>query len=361
VKVLSVVGTRPNFVKEALINKEMKRRGIEEVLVHTGQHYDYEMSRVFFQELDIPEPDYHLQVSTGLPGRQTGEIIEAVEKILIDEKPDVTLVYGDVTSTLAAALASVKLGIPVAHVEAGVRTMARYNPEEINRRATDTVSELLLANCEDAYEELMKENHSGSKIVLTGDIMKDVLLDTVERFNITVARGDYTLCTLHRAENVDDKQNLSAILRGLADSGKKVVFPVHPRTRKRLDEFDLLKEFGNSQTIEFTEPRGYLDFVTLLAGANKVVTDSGGVRRESYILGKPTIVAINLVWFPCLVKSGWKTVAGPDSKKIADAVRNFEPPQEHPELLGDGKAYLKIVDEIASYAHNKMALAGEGG
>lgn len=345
-KVLSVVGTRPNFVKEALVNRELKLRGIEEVLVHTGQHYDYEMSRVFFHELDIPEPDYHLQVSTGLPGRQTAEIIEALESILAKEKPDVTLVYGDVTSTLAGALTSVKMRIPVAHVEAGVRTLARYNPEEINRRATDTLSELLLANCEDAYKELVKENHTGSKIVLTGDIMKDVLINTVARFDVPVVRGDYTLCTLHRAESVDDRKSLTAILRGLADCGERIVFPVHPRTRKKLIEFDLMREFENSEIVELSEPRGYLEFVWLLAGANKVITDSGGVRREAYILRKPTIIAIDLIWFPCLVKAGWKIVTGPDTEKIADAVRNFEPPEEHPVFFGDGQAHVKIVDEI---------------
>lgn len=348
-KVLSVVGTRPNFIKEAPINSELKRRGIAEVLVHTGQHYDYEMSRVFFSQLEIPEPDYHLQVSTGLAGKQTGEMLEAMERIMMQEQPDVTLVYGDVTSTLAGALASVKLRIPVAHVEAGVRTAARYNPEEINRRASDVLSELLLANCEDAYEELLKENHTGSSIVLTGDIMKDALLSTVERFDIPVVRGDYVLCTLHRAENVDDRHNLSSILRGLADSGARVVFPVHPRTRKRLDEFGLSREFEGATNIEFTEPQGYIEFVRLLAGANKVVTDSGGVRRESYILGKPIIVAINLTWFPCIKRAGWKVVAGPDSAKIADAIANFEPPKEHPVLFGDGKAYLKIVDAMVQH------------
>lgn len=352
-RVLSVVGTRPNFIKEALVSKELKERGVEEVLVHTGQHYDYEMSRVFFQELDIPDPDYHLQVSTGLPGRQTAEMIEALESIMAREKPDVTVVYGDVTSTLAGALASVKLRIPVAHVEAGVRTLARYNPEEINRRATDTLSELLLANCEDAYNELVKENHTGSRIVLTGDIMKDVLLNTVERFDIPVARGDYTLCTLHRAENVDNRQNLTAILRGLADCGERIVFPVHPRTRKKLIEFDLMREFGDLETVEFSEPRGYLEFVGLLAGADKVVTDSGGVRREAYILRKPTIVAIDLIWFPCILRAGWKVVTGPDAEKIAEAVRGFEPPEQHPVFFGDGRAYAKIVDAIISQFGNR--------
>ena len=358
-KVLSVVGTRPNFIKEALVGKELKERGVEEVLVHTGQHYDYEMSRVFFHELDIPDPDYHLQVSTGLPGRQTAEMIEALESILTKEKPDVTLVYGDVTSTLAGALASVKLRIPVVHVEAGVRTLARYNPEEINRRATDTLSELLLANCEDAYNELVKENHTGSKIVLTGDIMKDVLLSTIDQFDVPVDRGDYTLCTLHRAENVDNRQNLTSILRGLADCGERIVFPVHPRTRKKLIEFGLVREFSHAENIEFSEPRGYLEFVWLLAGANKVVTDSGGVRREAYILRKPTIVAIDLIWFPCILRAGWKVVAGPDAAKIAEAVRGFEPPEEHPVFFGDGRAYAKIVDAIISQFGSRRAQLGD--
>lgn len=345
-KVLSVVGTRPNFIKEALISQELKSRGIAEVLVHTGQHYDYEMSRVFFQELEIPDPDYHLQVSTGLVGKQTAEMMQALESIMMKEKPDVTIVYGDVTSTLAGALTSVKLRIPVAHVEAGVRTLARYNPEEINRRATDTLSELLLANCEDAYNELVKENHTGSTLVMTGDVMKDVLVNTIERFDIPVARGDYTLCTLHRAESVDNKKNLTAILRGLADCGERVVFPVHPRTRKKLLEFDLVQKTAKIETIELTEPRGYLEFVYLLAGANKVVTDSGGVRREAYILQKPTVIAIDLTWFPCIKRVGWKTTAGPDSMKIAQAVREFEPPKDHPDFFGDGKAYVKIVDAV---------------
>lgn len=345
-KVLSVVGTRPNFIKEALINKELKQRGIQELLVHTGQHYDYEMSRVFFHEFEIPEPDYHLQVSTGLVGKQTGEMIEALESIMTKEQPDVTLVYGDVTSTLCGALASVKLRIPVVHVEAGVRSIARYNPEEINRRATDTLSELLLANCEDAYNELVKEHHTGSKIALTGDIMKDILLSTVEQFGITVSRGDYTICTLHRAESVDNRESLSAIIRGLAKCGERIIFPVHPRTRKRLIEFDLMPELGRARNIEISEPKGYLEFVSLLAGANKVVTDSGGVRRESYMLRKPTIIAIDLVWFPCIERAGWKVVAGPDADKIADAVQSFEPPEEHPTFFGDGRAYVKIADAI---------------
>ncbi len=345
-KILSVVGTRPNFVKEVLINQELKKRGINEVLVHTGQHYDYEMSRVFFQELRIPDPDYHLQVSTGLAGKQTGEMIAALEEILIKEKPDVTLVYGDVTSTLAGALASVRLRIPVAHVEAGVRTSARYNPEEINRRATDCLSELLLANARDAYDALVLENHTGSEIVLTGDIMNDVLMSTIEESGIHVARGDYHVCTLHRAESVDNPGNLAQIIRAIAGCGERVVFPVHPRTRKRLVEFGLMDELAAASNVELIEPQGYLAFVRTLAGANKVITDSGGVRREAYILGKPAIIAIEITWFPCVLKAGWKVVAGPDCERLMKAIRDFEPPTERPAFFGDGRAYMKIVDAI---------------
>ena len=345
-KILSVVGTRPNFIKEVLVNRELKRRGVEEVLVHTGQHYDYEMSRVFFHEFNLPDPDHHLQVSTGLAGRQTAEMITALETIMLSEKPDVTLVYGDVTSTLAGALASVRLGIPVAHVEAGVRTTARYNPEEINRRATDALSELLLANAQDAYEALLGEVHLGAEIVLTGDIMKDVLLSTIDEFNIPVSRGDYHVCTLHRAESVDDADNLAQIVRGLIGCGQRVKFPIHPRTRKRLREFKLLDELEKCQSVELSEPKGYLEFTRLLAGANKVITDSGGVRREAYILGKPSIITIDLTWFPCILKAGWKCTAGPDAEKIIQAVRSFEPPPERPEFFGDGRAHVKILDAI---------------
>lgn len=347
-KILSVVGTRPNFVKEVPMNREFRSRGIQEVLVHTGQHYDYEMSRIFFKEFNLPDPDYHLQVSTGLAGKQMGEMLAALEEIMMKEKPDATLVYGDVTSTLAGALASVRLAIPVVHVEAGIRTPARYNPEEINRRGADALSELLLANCEDAYDALMKENHVGSEVVLTGDIMNDVLVSSIREFGISVKRGDYHVCTIHRAENVEDPDNLGQIVRGLIECGEKVRFPIHPRTRKRLESFGLLEKLESAPNVETSEPRGYLDFVRMLAGADKVITDSGGVRREAYILGKPAIIAINITWFPCILRAGWKTIAGPSAENIVRALKEFEPPAERQEFFGDGKACEKIIDAIVS-------------
>jgi len=347
-KLLSIVGTRPNFIKEVLVNRELRARGIDEVLLHTGQHYDYEMSKIFFQELNIPDPDYHLRVSTGLAGKQTADMIEGIENVILTEKPDVTLVYGDVTSTAAGALASVRLGTPVAHVESGIRTSARYNPEEVNRRVADCLSELLLAGTPDARDTLLSENHCGSEVVLTGDIMKDVLISTINEFQIPVKRGDYHVCTLHRAEDVDDPKNLAEIVNALIRCGQRVVFPVHPRTRKRLAEFGLAERLDSAANVEVTDPRGYLDFVRLLAGANKVITDSGGVRREAYILGKPVIIATDITWFPEILAAGWKTVAGPRTERLLDAIVNFEPPVEHPELFGDGRACVKIVDAIQS-------------
>lgn len=352
-KILSVVGTRPNFIKELLVNQEMHSRGHRQALVHTGQHYDYEMSRIFFKQLGLPDPDYHLQVNNSSGTHQTAEMLTAIDDIMEAENPDVTLVYGDVTSTLAGALASVRREIPVAHVEAGIRTEAFYNPEEINRRGTDALSELLLANVQDAYDRLIAEGHPERNVMMTGDVMNDVLQKIVRECNVEVKRGDYCVCTLHRAEDVDNPERLSAIVNGLVDSGERILFPIHPRTRKRLEEFNLVDKLESAGNIELSRPKGYLEFVRMLAGANKVITDSGGVRREAYILGKPVIVVIGITWFPCILRTGWKKVTDANTEAIVDAIRNFEPNGERPELFGDGRAYVKIVDAIIDRFGNR--------
>ncbi len=232
------------------------------------------------------------------------------------------------------------------HVEAGIRTTARYNPEEINRRATDALAELLLANCQDAYDALLSENHIGSRVVLTGDIVNDILVETVSRLGISVERGGYHVCTIHRAETVDDAASLAQVVSGLISCGESVRFPVHPRTRKRLEDFGLLDALRAAPNVELSEPQGYAEFVKMLAGANKVITDSGGVRREAYILGKPAIIVVNITWFPCILRAGWKIVVGADSEGIVRAVKEFEPPVDHPQFFGDGRAYVRIVDAI---------------
>lgn len=346
--IASVVGTRPNFIKEVLINRELRRRGMREILIHTGQHYDREMSDIFFDQLEIPAPDYHLEVPTDSCARQTATILVGVEDILKKEKPDVTLVYGDVTSTLAGALASAKLGIPVAHVEAGIRTEHQFNPEEINRRLTDQISSLLFTNTEDATGALLREGHSRSDVIFTGDVMKDILMQTVEALGLEPRRGDYHLATLHRAENVENPKRLKAIVDGFIDSGERILFPVHPRTRKRLMEFGFMERLERSGNVELLPPEGYKNFVSLLAGANKVLTDSGGVRREAYILGKPVIVLIEITWFPAIARCGWKRVVGANQEAIIEAIRDFSPPALHPLIFGDGHAHERIVDAMAS-------------
>jgi UDP-GlcNAc3NAcA epimerase len=345
-KVISVVGTRPNFVKEFFIHNELRSRGVEEILVHTGQHYDYEMSKVFFEDFKIARPDYYFENSSHSGIQQISNIMTYIEGVLNKEKADCTLIYGDVNSTLAAAVASAKMKVPVAHVEGGIRSKSLYNPEEINRRVSDQLSMLILACTRTDYENLIKENFQEEKIVLAGDIMKDVILYMVKRDNIEVRRGDYSIVTIHREENVESKERLSSIILGLSKSREKIIFPVHPRTKQKLEEFGLIDKVIKNSKIEIRKPQRYREFVKLLAGANKVITDSGGVRREGYILKKPVVVLINITWFPEILKAGWKVVVDADSGKIADAVRNFEPPKEHPEIFGDGYAYKRIVGSL---------------
>ncbi len=346
-KIVSVVGTRPNFIKEVLINRRLKAQGVKEVLVHTGQHYDADMSDVFFDQLEIPTPNYRLEVPTGSHARQTAAILTGVEDILLREKPDATLVYGDVTSTLAGALASAKLRIPVVHVEAGIRTEYRHNPEEINRRVTDQVSSLLLTNTLDAKDALLREGFCDEDVVFTGDVMQDILLHTVKTLGLELRSDGYDLATVHRAENADNPARLLEIVEGFVGSGRRIVFPVHPHTRKRLVEFGLMRRLEASTNVELLPPLGYKDFVTFLAGANKVLTDSGGVRREAFMLGKPVIVLIEIVWFPEIARAGWKCHAGANRRAIQDALNNFMPATERPPIFGDGHAHEYIVDAIS--------------
>ncbi len=345
-KVVSVVGTRPNFVKEFLINREFKKNSVKEILVHTGQHYNYEMSKLFFEDFNLPEPNYHFDNSGRSNIQQTAEIMKHMEGVLKMEKPDCTLICGDVNSTLAAAVASVKLKIPVAHIEGGVRSWSLYNPEEINIRVSDHLSELVFACTKTDYENLLRENFAKERIVLSGDIMKDVLLCVLEKENIPIERGNYSVVTIHREENVESKERLTNIISGLIESRERIIFPVHPRTQKRLEQYELIERIKKSTRMELTEPKGYIDFIRLLAGSNKVITDSGGVRREGYILKKPVIALINITVFPEILKAGWKVIADADLNKIVKLIGKFEPPEKHPDIFGDGNAHERIVGSL---------------
>lgn len=350
-KLCSVVGTRPNFVKEYLLNRELKCRGVREVLIHTGQHFDYEMSQAFFDCFELPPPDYHLQVENNDGATFLAKAIMELVPVFQAEKPDCVLSYGDVNSTMAAAIAASRLRIPFAHVEGGIRSTERNNPEEINRRVSDVLADVIFCCTETDIGHLQREGYEPDRVVFSGDLMKDALLMTLAKYDIGLTRGDYHVLTLHREENVKDPVKLRAIMEGVARAGRRVVFPTHPRTLRHLQDGGLM-DLVNSSQIELCKPMGYVEFIRLAAGADKILTDSGGVRREAYLLGKPCIVLIELSWFPEISRLGWKVLTGPDPERIARLISEFEPTGPHQELFGDGRAHRKIADELVRrYAH----------
>ena len=285
-KIASVVGARPNFIKLAPVSKEL-RKEFDEVIIHTGQHYDYEMDRVFFDELGIPEPDYHLGVGSGSHGYQTGEMLKRVEEVLIKEKPDLVLVFGDTNSTLAGALAAVKLHIKVAHVEAGLRSYDKKMPEEINRVLTGHCSDLLFCPTETGVKNLKNEGIAKG-VYLTGDVMVDALQESIKIAEkksrildeLDLKPEEYFLATVHRAENTDDFSRLRSIVDAFCEI-VHIVFPCHPRTEKMLKKFDLWDRLQKS--VKVIKPVGYLDMLVLEKNARKNLTDSGGVQKEAYI------------------------------------------------------------------------------
>ncbi len=344
-KICSVVGTRPNFVKEYVVNREMKRRGIQEILIHTGQHYDYEMSQAFFECFELPAPDYHLQIPNSDNVDFSARAIQELAAVFRVEEPSCVLSYGDVNSTMSAAIAATKLRIPFAHVEGGIRAADRFNPEEINRRVSDVLADVIFCCTQTDVTNLEKEGCEPERIEFSGDTMKDALLMTLKKNNIPVSRGDYLVLTLHRQENLTDGTRLRAIFEGLVRSGKRIIFPAHPRSLQSMKNFGVLDMLSGSN-IEVRKPMGYVDFLKLTAGANKILTDSGGVRREAYLLKKPCIVLIEISWFPEISRAGWKVLTGPDPSRIASLIDTFEPTGPYQELFGDGTAHVKIVDAL---------------
>jgi UDP-GlcNAc3NAcA epimerase len=341
----SVIGTRPNFVKEFLINRECRRRCIDEIVVHTGQHYDYEMSQIFFEGFNLPKPNHYLGVENITSAQFSADVILRLDKLLKEQRPDFVLSYGDVNSTLSAAVASTKNRIPFAHVEGGVRGYDLYNPEEINRRVADVLAEVIYCCTRTDVRNLKRENYDAGRIVLTGDLMNDALAYTLENNDIKPQRGNYMVLTLHRQENVMHPERLKAVIEGLIKSDKRIIFPAHPRTLNQIKRNGFMERLAKSK-IEVVKPLGYLEFVKLTAGADKVLTDSGGVRREAYLMKKPCIVLIDLSWFPEISEAGWKVLTKPESEKIAHLINTFEPTGKHHNIFGDGNAYMKIIDDL---------------
>jgi len=347
-KVASIVGARPQFIKAAPVERVL-RKVAREILVHTGQHYDYEMSAVFFKELDIPEPDYHLGVGSGSHGWQTGQMLIRIEEVLLKEKPDWVLVYGDTNSTLAGALAAVKLHIPVAHVEAGLRSFNRAMPEEHNRVLTDHAADLLFCPTQTAVDNLAREGIKNG-VHLVGDVMYDAILHNIkiaERGVNTLSRlgvepGGYVLATVHRPRNTDDPARLRSIIAALEEIGRDllVIFPAHPRTRKALEAI----EYRPTTGIWLIEPVGYLEMLLLERQARAILTDSGGVQKEAYIFERPCITLREETEWVETVEAGWNRLVGADREAIVRAYREFRLPDDHPPLFGDGRAAERIVD-----------------
>jgi UDP-GlcNAc3NAcA epimerase len=347
VKILSVVGARPQFIKAAAVSRVLRREHVE-ILVHTGQHYDYEMSGIFFDGLELPSPDVNLSAGSGPHGSQTAAMLKGIEEVLLVERPDYLLIYGDTNSTLAGALAASKLHIPVVHVEAGLRSYNRSMPEEVNRVIADHLSNMLFCPSDRAVENLADEGITRN-VHVVGDVMLDVLnwarqqiaarpRDILERLGLT-AKG-YLLATVHRSENTDDAARLARILDAFNSLDEPVVFPVHPRTRKMIA--------GSGSTIaphvRLIDPVGYLDMVALSGDARMILTDSGGLQKEAYWLGVPCLTMRTETEWVETVETGWNQLVGPDTAGIVDIVRGFAPDGSHPDLYGDGFAAAKCVE-----------------
>lgn len=366
-KVINVVGARPNFMKAAPVVEEMKRRASEftPLLVHTGQHYDRRMSDAFFRDLSLPEPDVYLGVGSGSHAQQTAAVMTSFEPVLLNEKPDWVLVVGDVNSTLACALVAVKLGARVAHVEAGLRSRDRSMPEEINRILTDQLADLLLTPSEDADQNLLAEGIPAERIRFVGNVMIDSLFAHLKRAESSRVREelglearDYGVLTLHRPSNVDERETFKAILVALEEIAARlyIIFPVHPRTRARLGEFGLLDRVERNPRLRLIDPLGYLDFLRLYSGARLVLTDSGGIQEETTALGIPCLTLRENTERPITVSMGTNRVVGTGTERILRAA--FEAlDQSHAAgsekrlpPLWDGRTAPRILDALLEKA-----------
>lgn len=351
-KIVSVVGARPQFIKAAQVSKEIRKRQ-QEVILHTGQHYDPTMSATFFEELKIPLPDHNLGIGSGSHAEQTGRMLIGIEKVLLDESPDLVLVYGDTNSTLAGALASTKIHVPVAHIEAGLRSFNQEMPEEINRVLTDHISHLLFCPTKTAVENLKREGLTEG-VHLVGDVMYDAALHNKNLAMkskildaLRMEKRSYLLVTIHRPDNTDSKRNLKSIVNALIKCSEDVVFPAHPRAVKYLRKYGLRNKL--EETVRLIEPTSYLDFTCLLMNAKKVLTDSGGVQKESYFYGVPCITLREETEWVETVRDGWNILVGAEEDRILNAVKTFHPKGKRRESYGDGKAsknICRIIDEV---------------
>ncbi len=351
-KIFTVVGARPQFVKAAPLSKALAEAGAEEVLVHTGQHFDGDMSDIFFSELAIPTPKHNLGISGGTHGAMTGAMLEGIESKLIAESADAVVVYGDTNSTLAGALAAAKIHVPVVHIEAGLRSYNRKMPEEINRVIADQLSEVLLCPSRQAVENLKSEGIADN-VYDVGDVMADVNRMVVQGLpprpevleELALEPGGYLLLTLHRAENTDDPARLEGIVRALGQLETPIVFPIHPRSRMALERCGLVL----GEHVRCISPVGYGKMMALLKHCRLVMTDSGGLQKEAYWLARPCVTLRDETEWTELVDCGWNKLTGADTEAIVSAATSFEAPADRPDLYGDGHAAAECVRVISKH------------
>lgn len=350
-KILSIVGARPQFIKLSALS-HLLRQEFEEIIVHTGQHYDSNMSHVFFSDLGINPPDYNLKVGSGTHGKQTGDMLIKLEEVMLKEKPDMVIIFGDTNSTLAGSLAASKLGITTIHIEAGLRSYNRNMPEEINRVTADHLSDWLFAPNEEAKQNLIQEG-LGAKTIITGDIMVDSVLKNVEQATQTssiikelkLSGKDFYLLTLHRPYNVDDPKRLKFIFGELSKIKQQVVFPIHPRTKEKVRDASI----QIPENITVINPAGYKDFLALQSHARKIITDSGGIQKEAYILEKPCITLRSETEWVETVEAGWNLLIDTSKEEpFAKRIEDFIPSADHKDLFGHnvGEAMLTEIKNI---------------
>jgi len=325
-KITSIIGARPQFIKHAPMSVELRKRNHEDIIIHTGQHYDFNMSGSFFKDLNLPRPDYNLGIGSGSHGYQTADTIKRVEDILVEDKPDVVLVYGDTNSTMAGAIASTKLHIPTGHVEAGLRSYDKTMPEEINRIVTDHISDILFCPTVNALNNLIDEKLSYESLFLTGDIMVDTynmfnkIADNNSTFiNMITDNKEYYVATIHRAGNTDNIDKLKNIIDAFGESGKFIIFPLHPRTLKVIDQCGLFYKYD---TISYIEPLGYLEMLYLMKHAKKILTDSGGIQKEAYIMKVPCITLRESTEWIETLHDGHNVLVGTDKHKIIEEIQS---------------------------------------
>lgn len=355
--IMHIVGNRPQFIKLAAVSREIRQRGYKEVIIHTGQHYDKNMSDIFFEELNIPNPDRNLGIGSGSHAQMTGRAMIEIERTLLEYKPNCVILYGDTDSTLAGALATVKLGIPIIHVEAGVRTGSLDNPEESNRITTDHLSELLFCSDQNSVHNLTSEG-LGDKTFLSGDVMYDTFLqykgknkeNVLQEYHL--AEDDYILMTWHRQENTQTRQRMIQIIQFLEKLTYNIVYPIHPRTKSKLLEYHLLDRLKSLPNIRILEPINYVKMVHLMSCAHFILTDSGGVSKESFFAGTKCLLMVNLKLWPDLQENHWITRLDFDdprsTKKALDLIEKEKSHVDVSEMTfyGTGNAASKIVDII---------------